>query len=127
MEKSRSRLSSVPNIDYWIESDRDSKLNVTIDSIYEPMVKQQSDISTGIFRPFRDSCKHCGNGFLVHFFVTCSCKASYCCSCVALISDCTTFLEALVYLQKHKCLTIKFPCINACFRKKKKTANIVNH
>ena len=95
MVKSRSRLSSVPNIEYWTENDHDSKFNVTIDSTYEPMEKQQSDISTNIFRPFRDTCKHCGSGFFVHFFITCSCKANYCCSCVALINDCINCKERL--------------------------------
>jgi hypothetical protein len=94
MEKTKSRNSSVPNIDYWIDSDPDLKLNVTVDSIYEPM-KQLSEISTGVFKPFRDCCKHCGNAYLVHFFVTCSCKASFCCSCVAQINNCTNCQQFL--------------------------------
>ena len=125
MEKTKSRNSSVTNIDCWIESDPDLKLNVTIDSIYEPMVKQQSDISTGIFRPFRDSCKHCGNAFLVHFFVTCSCKASYCCSCVALINNCTNcqqFLGSTCLFSKTQMFNNKISMHECMFQKKEESS-----
>jgi hypothetical protein len=83
---SRSRLSSVPNVDCWTENDNPT---------YEPMDRQQSEISTSILRPFRDTCQQCGNGFFVHFFITCNCKANYCCSCVALIHECTSCKEFL--------------------------------
>jgi hypothetical protein len=83
---SRSRLSSVPNVESWTENDNPT---------YEPMERQQSEISTSILRPFRDTCQKCLNGFFVHFFITCNCKANYCCSCVALIHECTSCKEFL--------------------------------
>jgi hypothetical protein len=125
MVKSRSRLSSVPNIEYWTENDHDSKFNVTIDSTYEPMEKQQSDISTNIFRPFRDTCKHCGSGFFVHFFITCSCKANYCCSCVALISDCTTckqFLGSTCLFTKTQLFNNKISMHKCMFQKEEENS-----
>jgi hypothetical protein len=82
----RHRLSSEPINESWTEND-----NLT----YEPMERQQSEISTSILRPFRDTCQKCLNGFFVHFFITCKCKATYCCSCVALIHECTSCKEFL--------------------------------
>ena len=81
----RHRLSSEP-IENWTENE-----NLT----YEPMERLQSVISTSILRPNRDTCQKCLNGFFVHFFITCKCKATYCCSCVALIHECTSCKEFL--------------------------------
>ena len=88
----KSTPSSIPSLKaYWIDGmdDPELKLNVGPDSVYEPMA-QLSEISTGVFKPYRDCCKKCGNSFMVHFFITCSCTASFCCSCMSQINDCTS-------------------------------------
>jgi hypothetical protein len=95
MEKSIHRDSSVPSLKgYWIDSDPSFKLNIGLNSVYEPMA-QLSEISTGVFKPNRDCCKKCGNAYLVHFFITCSCTASFCCSCIAQINNCTSCQQFL--------------------------------
>lgn len=73
--------------EFWAGKMNLPQLKLKQDSVYEPM---SSEISAGVFKPHRDSCLQCGTSFMSHFFITCPCTLSFCCSCISMNDYCMT-------------------------------------
>ena len=73
--------------EFWEGNMNLPQIKTKQDSVYEPM---SSEISATIFKPHRDSCSQCGTSFMSHFFITCPCTLSLCCSCLSLNDYCIT-------------------------------------